>query len=166
MLRLFERLFGFLFINLCRCHAVHDAYVAVDDADALPGGIEPDEDPDDNFTDAGNTYYTGYLATAKRLGISAGVGNNLYAPAKEITRQEMFTLLYNALKLIGQLPQGRSGKTLSDFTDTGQISAWAEKAMTLLVETDTVSGSGGKLNPDGTTTRAEMAQVLYNLLGK
>jgi hypothetical protein len=27
-------------------------------------------------------------------------------------------------------------------------------------------GSGGKLNPTGTTIRAEMAQVLYNLLGR
>ena len=56
-------------------------------------GIAPDANPKNNFTDAGNTWYTGYLAVAKRLGISAGVGSNLFAPEKEITRQEMFTLL-------------------------------------------------------------------------
>ena len=128
-------------------------------------GIASDENPTDNFSDAGNTYYTGYLAAAKRMGISAGVGNNMYAPGNQITRQEMFTLLYNALKVIG-LPQGDSGKTLSDFTDAGQIDSWARNAMTLLVETGTVGGSNGKLTPTGTTTRAEMAQVLYNLLGK
>ncbi len=127
-------------------------------------GIEPDEDVSDNFSDAGNTYYTGYLARAKRLGISAGIGNNMYAPENEITRQEMFTLLYNALKGIGQLPEGNSGKTLSDFSDAGEIETWATDAMMLLVETGTVSGSNGKLNPAGTTTRAELAQVLYNLL--
>jgi hypothetical protein len=38
-------------------------------------GIAPDTNPEDNFADAGDTYYTGYLAAAKRLGISAGVGN-------------------------------------------------------------------------------------------
>lgn len=129
-------------------------------------GIAPDTSPADNFSDAGNTYYTGYLAAAKRLGISAGVGNNMYAPGKEITRQEMFTLLYNALKVIGRLPQGDSGKTLSDFSDAGQIDSWAKEALTLLVETGTVGGNAGKLSPTGTTTRAEMAQVLYNLLGK
>jgi hypothetical protein len=129
-------------------------------------GIAPDTSPADNFSDAGNTYYTGYLAAAKWLGISAGVGNNLFAPEKEITRQEMFTLLYNALRVIGQLPQGDSGKTLSDFTDAGQIDTWAKEALTLLVRTGTVGGSGGKLNPTGTTTRAEIAQVLYNLLGR
>ena len=129
-------------------------------------GIAPDASPEENFADAGETYYTGYLAAAKRLGISAGVGNNLFAPEKEITRQEMFTLLYNALKVIGQLPEGSSGKTLTDFSDAGDIALWARDAMTLLVETGTVGGSDGKLFPTATTTRAEMAQVLYNLLGK
>lgn len=126
--------------------------------------ISPDTNSTDNFSDAGNTYYTGYLAAAKRLGITAGVGNNQYAPGKEITRQEMFTLLYNALKVIGQLPQGDSGKTLSNYTDAGQIDLWAKDAMTLLVETGTVSGNNGALKPLSTTSRAEMAQVLYNLL--
>jgi hypothetical protein len=128
--------------------------------------IVPATNPADNFADAGNTYYTNYLAAAKTLGISNGVGNNMFAPEKEITREEMFTLLYNALKVIGQLPQGSSGKTLSDFTDAGQIDSWATEAMTLLIKTGTVSGNDGALNPTSTTTRAEMAQVLYNLLSK
>ena len=129
-------------------------------------GISPDANPQDNFYDAGSTYYNGYLAAAKRLKISEGVGNNLFAPDREITRQEMFTLLYNALKVIGQPPQGSSGKLLSSFSDAGQVDPWAKNAVTLLVETGTVGGSDGKLSPAGTTTRAEMAQVLYNLLAK
>ncbi|TVX99085.1 S-layer homology domain-containing protein [Cohnella terricola] len=129
-------------------------------------GIAADTYPADNFSDANDTYYTGYLAAAKRLGISSGMGNNMFAPEKEITRQEKFTLLYNALKVIGKLPQGNSGKTLSDFTDTGMIAPWAKEAMTLLVETGIIDGNAGKLTPTSTTTRAEMAQVLYNLLTK
>ena len=129
-------------------------------------GIAPDLNTKVNFADAGNSYYTSYLAAAKRLGISAGVGNNLFMPEKEITRQEMFTLLYKVLKIIGKLPQGNSGKTLSDFSDAGDIASWAKVTMSLLVENGTVSGSGGKLSPISTTTRAEMAQVLYSLLSK
>lgn len=129
-------------------------------------GISADTNAADNFADAGNTYYTGYLAAAKRLGISSGVGNDLYEPGKEITRQEMFTLLYNALKVIGQLPQGQSGRSLSDFADAGQVDAWAKDAMTLLVKSGIVAGNGGKLAPTSTTVRAEIAQVLYNLLRK
>jgi hypothetical protein len=128
--------------------------------------IAPDTDLANNFSDAGNTYYTGYLAAAKRLGISSGVGNNMYAPGNEITRQEMFTLVYNILKVIGQLPQGDSGKSLSSFSDAGQIASWAKDAMALLVETGTIGGDNGMLTPTSTTTRAEMAQVVYNLLTK
>ncbi|MHB8984629.1 MAG: virginiamycin B lyase family protein [Eubacteriales bacterium] len=129
-------------------------------------GIAPDANQKDNFADAGSTWYTGYLAAAKRLGISSGVGNNMFAPGKEITRQEMFTLLYNVLKVIGSLPQGASGKALSDFSDANEIASWAKDAMTLMVGNGTISGNGGKLSPASTTTRAEMAQVLYNLLSK
>ncbi len=128
--------------------------------------IAPDTSSKDNFSDSGNTYYTGYLAAAKRLGISGGIGNNMFAPEKEITRQEMFTLLYNALKVINKLPQGDMGKPLSAFSDAGQIASYAKDAMTLMVKTGIVNGSGGKLTPMATTTRAEMAQVLYNLLSK
>ncbi|MHC1694061.1 MAG: leucine-rich repeat protein [Eubacteriales bacterium] len=126
--------------------------------------IAPDENSADNFIDAGNTYYTGYLAAAKRLCISSGVGNNMYAPDKEITRQEMFTLLYNALKVIGKLPQGYVKNSLYNYSDTNQIESWANEAMTTLVETGIISGSSGMLSPTDTTTRAEMAQVLYKLL--
>ena len=129
-------------------------------------GMNPNTDLKDNFADAGDTYYTDYLATAKQLGISKGVGNNLFAPDKQITRQEMFTMLYNGLEIIERLPRGNSGKTLSDFTDSELISPWAHSAMKLLVETGTIGGSDRKLNPADTTTRAEMAQVLYNLLSK
>jgi len=76
----------------------------------------------------------------------------------------MFTLLYNSLKVIGRLPWGNTGKTLSDFTDAGQIDSWAKDAIALLVGTGTVRGSNGKLAPLDTTTRAEMAQVIYNLM--
>jgi hypothetical protein len=128
--------------------------------------IKPDVASADNFSDAGNTYYTGYLAAAKQLGISNGVGDNEFAPEQAITRQEMFTLLYNALKAIDQLPEGNGGKSLGDFTDSTSISSYAQEAMTFLVKAGIVSGSNGQLGPRDTTTRAQMAQILFNLLSK
>ena len=129
-------------------------------------GISPDQNPTENFSDAGNTYYTNYLATAKRLGISGGVGNNRFAPDNQITRQEMFVLLYNALKATGKVPEVTGSKTLVEFSDGGQVASWARDAMTFFVQKGTISGNGGKLSPVVTTSRAEMAQVLYNLLSR
>ncbi len=119
-----------------------------------------------NFADAGNTYYTNYLAAAKNLGIANGVGNNMFAPDKEITRQEMFVLLYNALQLIDELPSAATDKELNTFNDADLVASWANEAMSALVRSGIVSGSDNMLSPAETTTRAQMAQVLYNLLAK
>jgi len=119
-----------------------------------------------NFTDAGNTYYTNYLAAAKSLGIANGVGNNMFAPDKEITRQEMFVLLYNALKVIDELPPATTDKELGAFSDADSVASWASEAMSALVKGGIVSGSDNRLSPAETSTRAQMAQVLYNLLAK
>lgn len=127
-------------------------------------GVAAIDGATDNFSDAGDTYYTGYLAAAKKLGVSSGVGGNNFAPEQAITRQELFTLLYNALSVLGKLPTSDSGKTLSDFADRGGIAPYAQTAMAALVRCGTVGGNNGRLDPEGTSTRAQMAQVLYHLL--
>ncbi len=126
--------------------------------------IEADGDISGNFADAGHAYYTEYLAAAKRLGITKGLGNNMFAPEDEITRQDMFTLLYRALDVLEELPEADTSSSLSDFSDTDEISDYADDAMKTLVAAGIISGSDGKLMPMGNSTRAQMAQVIYNLL--
>ncbi|OPL08641.1 MAG: hypothetical protein AVO33_09845 [delta proteobacterium ML8_F1] len=131
-------------------------------------GISPDVAGEGmaNFVDAGNTYYTDYLLAAKSLGIVSGVGNNMFEPEEAITRQEMFVMLYNALEGIEELPQAYGDKQLSDFDDVDQVASWAHEAMSALIEGGVISGSHGLLKPAASTSRAEMAQILYNLLSK
>lgn len=78
----------------------------------------------------------------------------------------MFTLLYRALNVLGKLPEKGIGTTINDFSDVAEISDYALTAMNTLVKAGIVSGSGGKLDPQGGSTRAQMAQVLYNLLSE
>ena len=129
-------------------------------------GIAPDATPKDNFADAGNTYYTGYLAAAKRLKISEGVGGNRFAPDKEISRQELFTLLYNSLKLLDRLPEGKASKSLTKYSDANNIASWAKEAMQSLLNAGIITGSYGRLLPESSSNRAQLAQVLYNLLAE
>ncbi|WP_339245350.1 S-layer homology domain-containing protein [Paenibacillus sp. FSL R10-2796] len=128
--------------------------------------ITPDAIAADNFADAGNTYYTNYLATAKRLGVATGSGDNQFQPDIQITRQELFTLLYRSLVALGELPSEKTAATLAGFSDAGQIAGYAQEALQALVERGVVTGANGKLNPKEVTTRAEAAQVIYNLLSK
>lgn len=100
----------------------------------------------------------------KAYGISPYKGE--VAPDKYISRQEMFTLLYNILKTTNKLPEASNSKLLSNFSDSGEIAVWAEDAINFMVKSDVMCGNKGKLNPKKTTTRAEMAQVLYLLVVK
>lgn len=129
-------------------------------------GIKPDENAQDNFIDAGDTYYTGYLAAAKRLGVSKGIGEERFAPEQSISRQELFTMLYKALKIFNKLPDNKDGKALNDFTDSDSVAPYAQEAMAYLVGAGIVNGSNGKLEPESETSKAETAQVLYKLLLK
>ncbi|MDF2636941.1 MAG: Ig domain protein, partial [Pelosinus sp.] len=126
--------------------------------------IKPDENSTTNFADAGHTYYTQYLAAAKRLGITNGIGNNLFAPNRVISRQDMVALLYNVLKQVNELPQTETHKNLNDFKDFALVSSYAKDSMKVLVEGGFISDNNGMLNPKGAATRADMTQILYNLL--
>ncbi len=126
--------------------------------------IPPDNNSTINFADAGDTYYTGYLAAAKEMGIARGIGNNQFAPTREISRQEMFTLLFNTLEGLNKLPKFTSPQILEDYMDHEDILPWAREPMSQLVKAGIIKGSNHTLTPLHSTTRAEMAQVLKNLL--
>lgn len=127
-------------------------------------GIDPDENPEENFIDAGETYYTGYLAAAKRLGISDGIGNGLFAPDREITRQEMFVLLHRTIQILGESVLEEGEKDLSRFEDASLLAPWAQTAVDTMVRAGIIQGDANHLNPQNTATRAEMAQMLFRLL--
>lgn len=126
-------------------------------------GIEPDDGGAANFDDAGDTYYTGYLSAAKERGLTEGVGGNRFAPDRRITRQEMFVFLYNLLANMDQLPEGRGGKSLADFTDADAVAPWAEEAIGRLAEAGIVAGDDGRLLPEAESTRAQGVQLLLTL---
>ncbi len=116
----------------------------------------------DNFDDCGDTWYTGYLAAAKQLGISNGVGDNMFAPEKEITREEMVTLIYNYLKSVGKA-EDEIGEI--EFADKDDISDWAKDGVAFASGKGYVKGKGNNVfDPKGNATRAELAQIFFNML--
>lgn len=122
-----------------------------------------------NFSDAGKTYYTDALYTAKTLGIAKGIGSNLFAPERNISREEMLVLLYNALQVMNEMPavDDTSARPAQEsFIDAASVSEWAKLEISEMIRNGVISGSDNKLMPKDMTTRAEMAQVLYQLLGR
>ena len=90
-------------------------------------------------------------------GSKAGDGS-LRANAKaSITRAEAMTILGRIL------PQGYPQASLTAFSDAASVPSWSKDYVATLVELKVVGGSNGKLDPNASVTRAEVAKMLFTL---
>ena len=119
---------------------------------------------DGNFPDVNpSAYYYEAVGVAKKLGITAGVGNNKFDPNAFITRQEMMTLADRALSAAKRgLPAGTEAD-LGRFGDREKIAGYALPSVVRLVKSGIATGDGANINPLGNTTRAEAAVIIYRI---
>ncbi|MCL2843074.1 MAG: S-layer homology domain-containing protein [Oscillospiraceae bacterium] len=113
------------------------------------------------FTDvAPGRWYSDAVAWAYSSGVVQGIGDGRFAPAVNITRQEMATILHRFASAQGYDVAVASSVTL-DFPDANLINDWAVGAMRWAVQNGVMRGTDlGELNPRSNATRAEAATVL------
>ncbi len=105
-------------------------------------------------TDGGPTWYQMGQVWAVNRGISDGA-----APNNPITREQLVTMLYRYAQSAGQDVSARG--SLSRYQDQGQVSSFAEEAMSWATAEGLLSGtSTNTLSPGGLATRAEVAALL------
>jgi hypothetical protein len=111
------------------------------------------------YTDvAPGAWYYDDMAKAVQMKTLLGSGDKLN-PDSNITREEAFVVLARAFKLTG------SPETILDmFSDKSEINSWSEDGIASLVSAGYITGSNGRLYPKQNITRAEFAQIMYNLL--
>lgn len=108
-----------------------------------------------------NAWYYKDVQLAVQMGTYNGRSTSAMAPDAPITRQEAMTVVARAL----QLDAKRYQKTdLSKFSDHGQISDWALPYVKAMVGAGYIHGRTHGLAPQDTITRAEFAQIFYNIL--
>jgi|GEM_PF-892132 len=126
---------------------------------------EPDVTFTPSFDDvSAERWYSEAVAWAVNYRLSAGVGNNLFAPDTEITREQVVTMLYNYAvfrRLNVTVPASNVG---ADFLDFGSVSAWAVSAVQWAIHNDLMQGYNNMLNPRDTATRAETAALLSRFI--
>ncbi len=95
-----------------------------------------------------STWYEVGQKWAMNLGITDGTN-----PMGSLTREQLAAMLY---RYVGS-PAVNGTLT---FTDSANVSAWASNAMIWAVQNGILDGVGGnRLNPKGTTTRAQAAAI-------
>lgn len=121
---------------------------------------------DSNFSDIPSTaYYYQAVGIAKKLGIATGKGDNLFMPKENISRQDMMVIISRAMKISGKQLVG-SASDLSGFKDSVKVTDYAVNAAAQLIKAGIIMGNDGKINPNGTATRAETAVILYRMLNQ
>ena len=107
-------------------------------------------------------WYYKDVALAVQMGTYNGRSNSSMAPDAPISRQEAMTVVARAL----ELDYDAYAKTdLTAFSDRGKISDWALPYVRAMVGADYIHGRGKVLAPLDNITRAEFAQIFYNIIG-
>lgn len=116
------------------------------------------------FTDVQNPldYYYDAAAWAAENGIITGVAPDRFAPANNISREELAVMLYRYAKYL-DLSTEVSGD-LSKFKDANKVSSWAVIAMKWAVDAEIIRGNDDMLLPEGSATRAETAAMLQRFV--
>ena len=127
---------------------------------------KPDASAAIPFADvADDAWYAKAVRWAAENGVVEGwtdieSGKQVFAPDEYVTREQFAAMLYRYAKLHGQGFIGLWGYQL-DYPDVDDVSDWAFEAMSWLVMKGVIKGIDGKLDPQGSSTRAQIATMVY-----
>ena len=124
---------------------------------------QPQPTKAEEFTDVENgTWYSNAVAWAAENGIVNGVGNGLFNPNGNVTREQIATIMLRYAGIKGYDTTQRAD--ISVYPDAGKVSAYATDAIRWANAAGIISGSSenGKvlILPQGNATRAQVATIL------
>ncbi|MBR5534731.1 MAG: S-layer homology domain-containing protein [Ruminiclostridium sp.] len=116
-----------------------------------------------DFEDVKDTaWYKDAVCWAAEAGIVKGFSDTQFGPNKNITREQLVTILY---RYAGEKDYDTTIHLLSSillYRDADQISDWALQAMQWAVSQQIISGTGdGYLSPGDQATRAQIASIFH-----
>lgn len=107
-------------------------------------------------------YYARYVEWANEKGIIKGLGNSMFAPEDQITREQMAVIIENLATVLNKAEQ-RGGKL--SYGDSSSISSWAISGALYCQETNVMTGKkDGNFAPLESATRAEAAAVIERFI--
>lgn len=113
-----------------------------------------------SFSDVSESdWYFNAVSWAAQNAIVDGYGDGLFGPEDDVTREQMAVVLYRYAQYKGY--DTSAVGSIDAFPDGDSVSSWATEAMAWAVGSGLMLGDeNNMLNPTGTATRAEVAQLL------
>lgn len=109
------------------------------------------------------SYYEQAIAWASENGIVTGFDASTFAPDRTITREQLAAILFRFAAYRG-MDAVTLRENLSSFQDQAAISAYAVSALNWAVGEGLMQGTGDKLEPTGSATRAQVAAMLRRFI--
>lgn len=110
-----------------------------------------------------NTNGTPWYAAGQKWAMDNGISDGINMPGV-ITREQLATILYRYAKQKSY--DVSKSAALTAFSDADKVSGYAAEAMQWAVAEGLLQGSNGKLNPQGSATRAQVATILMRFMEK
>ena len=110
-----------------------------------------------------NTNGTPWYAAGQKWAMDNGISDGTNMPGV-ITREQLATILYRYAKQKGYYVS--KSAALTAFSDADKVNGYAAEAMQWAVAEGLLQGSNGKLNPQGSATRAQVATILMRFMEK
>lgn len=111
-------------------------------------------------------WYNKYLAIAEKYGLMNGIGENAFGVGNTLIRQDMAIIAYRICKAGYCVPDERIPAEILPFADASEVSEYAAEYVLEAYAYGLINGmENNKLVPKGRVTRAQAAQVIYNLMG-
>lgn len=110
-----------------------------------------------------NTNGNPWYAAGQKWAMDNGISDGTNMPGV-ITREQLATILYRYAKQKGY--DVSKSAALTGFSDADKVSGYAFDAMQWAVAEELLKGSNGKLNPQGSATRAQVATILMRFMQK
>ena len=110
-----------------------------------------------------NTNGTPWYAAGQKWAMDNGISDGTNMPGV-ITREQLATILYRNAKQKGY--DVSKSAALTAFSDADKVSGYAAEAMQWAVAEGLLQGSNGRLNPQGSATRAQVATILMRFMEK
>ena len=110
-----------------------------------------------------NTSGALWYAAGQKWAMDNGISDGTNMPGV-ITREQLATILYRYAKQKGY--DVSKSAALTGFSDADKVSGYAAEAMQWAVAEGLLQGSNGKLNPQGSATRAQVATILMRFMQK
>lgn len=110
-----------------------------------------------------NTNGNPWYAAGQKWAMDNGISDGTNMPGV-ITREQLATILYRYAKQKGY--DVSKTAALTGFSDADKVSGYAFDAMQWAVAEELLKGSNGKLDPQGSATRAQVATILMRFMQK